>query len=743
MGGILGGKTIRTSDTKIANFQVNSATYGEVAPVIFGTTRISGNIIDYFDFTAIAHTTSQKTGKGGGSRTENTSYTYTAAVVIGLCEGPVNGIARIWKDKEIYVTPEAFNYANDHQHDEANTGKQNFLQSILGNQTYGLTLFKGELGQTPWAYTQSKHPEKALPYSGLAYMAGVVDLGDSAGLPNLNFEVSALLTATGDGLDANPADCINYIILDTLNGTGFGTGGIDSAGLDRLRTFAKASDLLISTPPGDTKKAYEIINDINNATNCMGFWSQNRLKLVPRCDERLERNGVIFEPNLTPEYDLDEDDFLPMEDGRLVIWKRTDGTQAFNQATIEFVNRANSYEVETVSESILVDVNRRGLRPADTETIHYLHSKERAQYVASMKAMKSIYGRNEYTFRLDYSKNLLENGDLVTLTERSSGLVKKPVIIESAKEIDIGEWEYTASGKPPGIYSPGRYSVNEADRPVYNSNIDPGENKTPLFFETPFTDGSHNVGVAVCGQVFATWGGAYVWISSDDESYQMAGQVPGPSRYGKIVGAITDTDTTVIVQLADTETQLLSASSTAADANATLMAIGIEWMAYETATLVGAGKYQLAGLRRGQYGSLATTHADDEDFLRYDTTGFLYPYQVEDIGRLIYIKLTPYNIFGLNVQPLEDAVAYQYVIRGAGAMSRIERATKSITVAGWTTFTFATPFNNIPALNLFPQTVGSTAYKRNVTVTGFEALIQKASDATDMIGTFIYEAQGW
>ena len=38
----------------------------------------------------------------------------------------------------------------------------------------------------------TNHPDHALTYSGTSYLAGVINLGDSASLPNFNFEVYGL-----------------------------------------------------------------------------------------------------------------------------------------------------------------------------------------------------------------------------------------------------------------------------------------------------------------------------------------------------------------------------------------------------------------------------------------------------------------------------------------------------------------------------------------------------------------------
>jgi hypothetical protein len=52
----------------------------------------------YGDFTTIAHTSQQASGgKGfGGGTTKTTSYTYTAAVAMGACEGPIAYFANVW-----------------------------------------------------------------------------------------------------------------------------------------------------------------------------------------------------------------------------------------------------------------------------------------------------------------------------------------------------------------------------------------------------------------------------------------------------------------------------------------------------------------------------------------------------------------------------------------------------------------------------------------------------------------------
>jgi len=76
----------------VSGLQIQTSAYGKVIPIVYGTTRLAPNLIWYGDFAAIAHQSSPPSsgkggvaggsgGKGGGGAT---TYTYTAAVMLGL-----------------------------------------------------------------------------------------------------------------------------------------------------------------------------------------------------------------------------------------------------------------------------------------------------------------------------------------------------------------------------------------------------------------------------------------------------------------------------------------------------------------------------------------------------------------------------------------------------------------------------------------------------------------------------------
>lgn len=615
------GRNTTNRADMIADFQINTASYGEVVPEILGTTRVSGNIIDYEDFTAHEHKSTTRTGKGGGSKHTEITYTYTVAAAIGLCEGPIKGIGKVWRDKEVYQYP---------------------------NEKIELTLFKGDYGQTPWPYMLSKHPDKALPYSGLAYMAGVVDLGDRGSLPQYNFEIQGKLLETGDGVDVNPADYIVHVLQSV---------GADVVidGIDNFRAYCKAADILISTPPNQkSAKAQQVINDIAEITNSLVFWSTDRLKIVPLADKPIGD----WTPANQIQYDLTADDFIAGSDGQLILYKRKDSSEAYNEATVEFINRANSYEKETVSFEVVADVQRNGLKPASKKTAHYLYTKARAQYYAEQLAMKRLYAKTQYTFRLDWAFCALEVGDLVTLTDKSCQLDHQIVVITSVNEAADGQLELTAEGKPAGTYAPAKYNVHENERPFVDYNQEAPSVNDVAIFQTVGDVGGNQIFVGVNAP--SGWGGCSVWLSDNDQTYQRIGNISQQARMGRTKYGFAQNGNFCNVTI--NQGVLKSGTHIDAERGNTLCWVNGEALSYEDVEVHPNNWFTLRGLVRGQYGTSAINHNADERFVRVDEALFLYPYRKEDIGKTIYLKFTSMNLFGSNEQGLDEVQSYQYTI---------------------------------------------------------------------------------
>lgn len=622
------GPNIVTRANKISTFTVNTAEYGTAVPEIYGTTRIGGNIIYYDDFTAHEHKETHRAGKGGGKQT-NITYTYSVATIIGLCEGQITGINRIWKDKEVYNYPA---------------------------EEVGLSLFDGASTQSPWSYVAQHHPDKSLPYNGLAYMAGVIDLGDSAAMPTYNFEVKGKLLSTGDGVDVNPADYIRAL-LDRV-----GLSDVAIENLDEYRKYCKEADLLISTPAdADESAVRDIVKEITGLTNAHIFWSNDQYKIVIIED----RPAGNWTPDKTVQYDLTADDFIPQSDGALVTYQRKDSADIYNRFPVEFSNRANSYEKESVAYQFSEDIANHGLRQANTINARYMYTKERAVKVAEMAARKNKYGRNQYTFTLDWAFCRIEPGDLVRISDKYSGIDRQVVRVTAVTEDDSGMLTVTAVSVPPGNYSAATYDVHDVDRPYIDYNKT-APDTIPVIFQPPadLTADGLELWIAAKGKAEG-WGGCIVYVSDDNTNYRTVGQIAGSARCGKLMHPLSPmlnhiTGNQAIVTCND---QLLSGTLQDAERKNTLCWVDGECMSYTTTTLQSSGAWLLSGLIRGQCNTAARLHAKDTDFVRLDNSVFKVPFAKDDIGKKIYLKFCSYNIFGAGQQDLSEVKAYEYTLQ--------------------------------------------------------------------------------
>ena len=125
-----GGKSKTTTPAAVSGLQLQSSTQGLPLQLVFGTTKIAPNLIQYDDFIATAQQSSAGSGGkgggggGGGKGGGGTSgYIYQTAVALGLCAGQIQGVGAVYVDK-----------------------------TITSLSSLGLSLFTGSYSQNPWGY---------------------------------------------------------------------------------------------------------------------------------------------------------------------------------------------------------------------------------------------------------------------------------------------------------------------------------------------------------------------------------------------------------------------------------------------------------------------------------------------------------------------------------------------------------------------------------------------------------------
>ena len=174
--GLISGLFAETvTGARLDGLELQTSTEGAFIPIVYGRMRVAGQVIWASRFTE-----NEETQGGGKSGPSVTQYRYSVSLAVGLCEGPIAQIGRIW--------------ANGAELDRT-----------------GLTLrvYKGSEDQQPDGLIEAvEGAGQALAYRGLAYVV-LEDLAlEPFGnfIPNLAFEV---IGAEADGgLDLIEGVCL-------------------------------------------------------------------------------------------------------------------------------------------------------------------------------------------------------------------------------------------------------------------------------------------------------------------------------------------------------------------------------------------------------------------------------------------------------------------------------------------------------------------------------------------------------
>ena len=99
-------REISQEGPRLADLEVMASTEGAPIPRVYGRVRLAGQVIWATNPEEVVSTTSQTTGSSGGKgmgggpsvTTNTTTYSYFANLAVGLCEGPIGAVLRVWAD---------------------------------------------------------------------------------------------------------------------------------------------------------------------------------------------------------------------------------------------------------------------------------------------------------------------------------------------------------------------------------------------------------------------------------------------------------------------------------------------------------------------------------------------------------------------------------------------------------------------------------------------------------------------
>lgn len=144
---------------RLSDLKVQTSTYGAAIPRVYGTVGITGNVI-WLEGNKLKEVVTRRKvksgGKGGSKKTTVTTYTYYATLAIGLCEGPIAGVRRIWAGPKLI-------------YDAASDDLETIIASNRAADSF--TIYRGTADQQPDSRIQADRGVTNTPaYRGLAYV---------------------------------------------------------------------------------------------------------------------------------------------------------------------------------------------------------------------------------------------------------------------------------------------------------------------------------------------------------------------------------------------------------------------------------------------------------------------------------------------------------------------------------------------------------------------------------------------
>src|SRR5215472_15664656 len=158
-------REISQEGPRLADLEVMASTEGAPIPRAYGRARLSGQVIWATNLEEVVGSRTQsaggKGGGGGAASVTTTTYSYFANLAVGLCEGPIGAVLRVWAD-----------------------GKPLDLSGLT------IRTYSGEEAQAPDPLIVAKEVD-APAYRGLAYVVferlPLANFGNR--IPQLSFEV--------------------------------------------------------------------------------------------------------------------------------------------------------------------------------------------------------------------------------------------------------------------------------------------------------------------------------------------------------------------------------------------------------------------------------------------------------------------------------------------------------------------------------------------------------------------------
>ena len=481
---------------------------------------------------------------------------------------------------------------------------------------------------------------------------------------------------------------------------------LDPVTRELTRMQCRANGLWGSLSMNSQKAASDWLNDLVAAANCAPVYSGFQLKLIPRSEASFAGNGAVY---LAPtasgpvaNLDADNGDFIAGKGESPIKVVRKARTDNDTVLQMQHFSRAAGYQQVITAVPDPASIAIYGVRKKDPTVNNAIQDPSIARALLTIQVRRRNYVEPlSYQFTLNARWGFLEAMDLVTITDRTQGIVGVPVRLTSTEESDKYELACEAEPFVYGISAPQALPVDTSQPYAPSTSAGAGNVNAPVIFEpVPRLYGNQNAMQLwlVVSSSAANYGGCQVMISTDGgNSYNSAGD---PLLGGAVTGVTTadwpaasDPDTTnnLAVNLSESLGVLESYQVSDEDnflylcfvAGGGSTSIPYELMTYAIATMTAANQYTLQATGTGNHLRRAVFNAPQIGtgvdhpsgsrfaFLSPSGTGILkLTMDPTWIGKTLYFKLLSFNSFGSGQQSLSDVTAYSYTATGgSGAVN--------------------------------------------------------------------------
>lgn len=479
------------------------------------------------------------------------------------------------------------------------------------------------------------------------------------------------LLSLGGGEDVLVPQIIYYILTSKVFGFGKDPARIDQATYAEALAYCDAEKFRVSVNYDREDNFLSVIDQLLSLYGGYLIDSGGIIKFGVHQFDTLTTPRVIDNHHL-----ISEDGKPPVE---IVKMAQQD---TYNKVKVNFFDRDLEYRQNIVEVSDEVDQDFSGVR-AKEFPVKFVMKPELASKIAERALWANLYSKDQYQFKLGPKDADLEPGDPITLQDsfhpELAGGVRALIVnwkeerrlVFTVTAVLQQEYILTATRSFFDTKSPGTGSS------LFSDTMPPADFR---MYELPAEFQASAANVYVGYNQLSTVMGAYLWLSSDGESYSLVSNAQPYIISGIIAAPLPDRDPGYVEQnvllylmpgsgfnpasptWAQTH-QLDDISQSFRASGAGTIICGSEAMAVQGLTLLGQNTYLVDKLYRGWGGTNVQDHSSGAYWHRHGGGMFVQEINVDRIGTRIWYKVQPYNFAG---QPYDVAsiVGKDYTILG-------------------------------------------------------------------------------